>query len=233
MNTAEPRWRVTIEIDDEQAWEQQLAGASDMGLEGVVELAAGAELYFTTHEQARLAAERFGWPKPELGGAGGGEVFGQTSHPTTELCLQLLPEVVMAGCVAADIGSGTGRLAAAAIELGARLAIAADIDWPAAVASKQTTEVVIQGSADALVTGRFDVILANLHLSLWRGLAPEITRIAAPEARLVASGFLATQEPDAAAMLEAGGWCIVDKSYGDGWMALYAHRADRAGAALG
>ena len=63
----------------------------------------------------------------------------------------------------------------------------------------------VQASADALAPAAFDSELANLHLSLWRDLAPEIARIAAPGARL-ASGFLDSQQHEADELLTTNGW---------------------------
>ncbi|GAB5411410.1 MAG: hypothetical protein ChlgKO_05240 [Chlamydiales bacterium] len=56
--------------------------------------------------------------------AGGG--FGDLSHPTTKLMLQLMPEHI-AGKTIVDIGCGSGILSIAALKLGAKKVYALDI----------------------------------------------------------------------------------------------------------
>lgn len=56
--------------------------------------------------------------------AGGG--FGDLSHPTTKLMLQMIPEYV-AGKTVVDIGCGSGILSVAAMKLGAKKVYALDI----------------------------------------------------------------------------------------------------------
>jgi ribosomal protein L11 methylase PrmA len=105
-----------------------------------------------------------------------------------------------------------------------------DADWPAARATHgvlrgTSSAYALQASADALRTGTFDLILANLHLSLWRELAPEIARIAARNAVLVASGFLEAQLAEVETMLSSTGWRITDRSFRDSWFAIRASRS--------
>ena len=54
--------------------------------------------------------------------------FGNATHPTTELCLTLLEDLVGPGQLIFDVGSGTGILSIAAAKLGARRVLAVDID---------------------------------------------------------------------------------------------------------
>ena len=60
-----------------------------------------------------------------------GEGFGDLSHPTTYLMLEMMKEYVVGKSVV-DIGTGSGILALAALMLGAKSAIGIDID-PGAV----------------------------------------------------------------------------------------------------
>jgi ribosomal protein L11 methylase PrmA len=221
MNTAEPRWKVVVSIEDGPAWELLLA---ELAPECVLELDGRAEVYFARREQAEEAARRWRLSAPARTEAGGGEVFGESPHPTTELCLTLLTDVVRAGAWVADIGSGSGRLAEAAVRLGARC-VAVDIDWPAAVASRGSGAFTVQGSADALRGGHFDGVVANLHLALWRSLAPEIARICAPAAWIAASGFLRDQEAEARALAGSLGFHVTRTAERAGWLGLLARRS--------
>ena len=136
-----------------------------------------------------------------------GNVFGGGDHATTQLCLELLEEVVVPGAMVADIGAGTGVLTRAARALGARAA-GCDID----PASSPFADFI--GSADGLAGGRFDGVIANIHLGVLRELAGELRRLLRPGGWLLASGFLPEQAGDVAVLFgpfvelrERDGWC--------------------------
>ncbi len=131
-----------------------------------------------------------------------GNVFGGGDHPTTQLCLELLEELVFEGARIADIGTGTGILTRAARALGAK-AVACDID-PAA-------SVDFIGSANALRTGAFDVVIANIHLGVLRAIAKDLRRLGGS---LLLSGFLPDQRDEIAELFcpprelkTKDGWC--------------------------
>jgi ribosomal protein L11 methyltransferase len=136
-----------------------------------------------------------------------GNVFGGGDHPTTQLCLALLEELVGPGMRVADIGAGTGVLTRAARALGAR-AVGCDID----PASAGLVDFI--GSADALAGGRFDGVIANIHVGVLQELRPEMLRLLRAEGWLLLSGFLPEQDREVEAMFgtvrvlrEHGGWC--------------------------
>lgn len=136
-----------------------------------------------------------------------GNVFGGGDHPTTRLCLEMLERMARQDEWVADVGAGTGILTRAARALGAR-AVGGDID----PASKGMTDYL--GSADALAGGRFDGVVANIHLGVLRELAGELRRIARPGAWLLASGFLPEQRAELETLFGAAeefreleGWC--------------------------
>ena len=61
-----------------------------------------------------------------------GLTFGTGAHPTTQLCLELLEDVLRPGDKVLDLGCGSGILAIAALALGASRAVGVDIDPKAA-----------------------------------------------------------------------------------------------------
>lgn len=131
-----------------------------------------------------------------------GNVFGGGDHPTTQLCLELLEDAVFKGARVADIGAGTGIITRAARALGAE-AIGCDID-PAA-------SVDFMGSADALRSGAFDVVIANIHLGVLRAIASDLRRLGGS---LLLSGFLPEQCAELAELFGPpqelqcrDGWC--------------------------
>ena len=84
-----------------------------------------------------------------------GMAFGTGTHPTTQLCLELLEscmtQVTPQETDVIDVGCGSGILSIAAIKLGARRAVAVDID-PQAVSVTQEN-AALNGVAPWLETG--------------------------------------------------------------------------------
>ncbi len=69
-----------------------------------------------------------------------GLAFGSGTHPTTDLCLQWLDGLELAGKTILDFGCGSGILALAALKLGAKHAIGVDNDPQALLASVDNAE---------------------------------------------------------------------------------------------
>ena len=63
-----------------------------------------------------------------------GMAFGTGTHPSTQLCLELMEETVQPGMNVIDVGCGSGILSIAAIRLGAGSVLGVDVD-PAAMQS--------------------------------------------------------------------------------------------------
>lgn len=117
---------------------------------------------------------------------------GTGQHPCTRLCLEAMERVVRPGDSVLDVGSGSGILSIAAKLLGAGRVIACDLDPEAA---KPVPFFV--GSADAVRSGAFDVVVANISEDVLGPLRPDLERVAR---KRILSGF---QD-------EAGDWaCIV------------------------
>ena len=133
-----------------------------------------------------------------------GRAFGTGTHASTRLCLHALEELAAVrplGAVA-DLGTGTGILAIAALRLGARAADAVEID-PEAVASarlharlNRVKPRVIEGDlAVPLRAGAYDTVLANLVAALHLERQDEIVGLGRKNARYVLSGLLVTDLP--------------------------------------
>ena len=141
----------------------------------------------------------------------GANVFGGGEHQTTQLCLELLEQVLRPGQTVLDIGTGTGILSAAALALGASTVWACDVE-PAAVALAREHAPAWQGSANSVRPGAADLVVCNIHLAVMREILPDLLRLSAP---LLLSGFLTDQIPELTAGLkvlaqpERDGWCAV------------------------
>ncbi len=131
-----------------------------------------------------------------------GLAFGTGTHATTALCLEWLDGGADAWLASADVidyGCGSGILALAALALGAKRALAMDIDPQARLATVQNAER--NGRAGVLrVTGdrecdgaRGDVLVANILAGPLVELAPVLAARVNAGGHLALSGLLLEQ----------------------------------------
>jgi ribosomal protein L11 methyltransferase len=106
---------------------------------------------------------------------------GTGQHPCTRLCLEAMERVVRPGDSVLDVGSGSGILSIAAKLLGAGRVIACDLDPDAAKPGP-----FFVGSADAVGSGAFDVVVANISEDVLGPLRPDLERVAR---KRILSGF--------------------------------------------
>jgi ribosomal protein L11 methyltransferase len=169
-----------------------------------------------------------------------GMAFGTGTHPTTQLCLELI-EAALADMPPAgepvdmlDMGCGSGILAVAALKLGARRALGVDIDAEAVPVAQQNAALngvldrfaVGQGSVHAVLAASFAfrqaaLVTANI-------LAPVIVRLfgdgladlVSPGGVLILSGILADQAGEVEAAAEAKGLTLYERRQEGDWVAL-------------
>ncbi len=124
-----------------------------------------------------------------------GLACGTGEHPCTQLALEALETHVKPDDVVADIGTGSGILAIAALRLGARFAVGADTDEAALRVAQenfllnQLAPRLVAGSSDCLREGCASLTVANLNGSILLSLLPDLIRITRPGGRLILTGF--------------------------------------------
>lgn len=159
-----------------------------------------------------------------------GLAFGTGQHQSTRLALALLADACAETTPARtlDLGTGSGILAAAAAKLGAPKITAVDID-PVAVEAAQETARRNQVANQIHVqeggipqNQRYDLILANLTADLLQHLSQKIAAAAAPNARLVASGFLTARHKEVTQSLTNANLHPTKTRTEDDWSALLA-----------
>lgn len=156
-----------------------------------------------------------------------GMAFGTGSHPTTQLCLVALEELVVPGAAVADIGTGSGILSIAAAKLGAGVVYAVDIDPLAVRIASENAQVngaAIETSNRFPIGKRYDVVVANIIADTLIEMATELSSITAPGGFLIASGIIEGRaERVAVALAEAG--LRIDAPRLDGeWVALIGRK---------
>lgn len=167
-----------------------------------------------------------------------GMAFGTGTHPTTQLCLELLEKYSPAGGEVIDLGCGSGILAIAALKLGAGRALAVDIDQSAVEATLSNARIndiqsgllTGQGSVDELLAGRFafrqsPLVLANILANvLIRLLAEGLDGLISPGGFLIMSGILAEQVESVRQAAEAKGLRYMEQRQMGDWVALVVGR---------
>jgi ribosomal protein L11 methyltransferase len=163
-----------------------------------------------------------------------GMAFGTGTHPTTQLCLEMLDDYTPQGGDVFDIGCGSGILSVAALKLGAARAFGVDVEDVAVPAADQnaannavTKQVQFAvGSVDEIKAGFFEIdqaplVLANILAPiLMRLLAAGMGDVIAPGGVLILSGILAEQIPQMKETIESHGLQIAEQRQIDDWVAI-------------
>ncbi|HUQ12900.1 MAG TPA: 50S ribosomal protein L11 methyltransferase [Novosphingobium sp.] len=169
------------------------------------------------------------------------QAFGTGQHATTAGCLEMLDAMRARGVIVrnlADVGTGTGLLAFAALALWPRaLGIASDIDpvcagvvldnaaanqAPLGGGRGELTMAIAAGLDHPLLEARgpYDLVIANILAAPLVELMPDFARAMVPGGHLVLAGLLTTQERNVrragvrhgfrlAARLTRGDWSIL------------------------
>jgi ribosomal protein L11 methyltransferase len=126
-----------------------------------------------------------------------GMACGTGRHPATQLALEAIERHVRPGDAVADIGTGSGILAAAAALVRAGRVIGCDVDPDAVrIAHERVQLPMFVGSAGAIRSGWADVVIANIDAATIETLAAELARIRRPDSKLILTGFPEWDKPD-------------------------------------
>jgi ribosomal protein L11 methyltransferase len=156
--------------------------------------------------------------------------FGTGTHPSTQLCLDLIETYLTPGQPVVDVGCGSGILSIAALKLGASTALAVDIDAQAVRSTREnaerndiTDELVTEiGSVEvAARSAKAPLVLANI-------LAPVIIRLldaglgdlASAGGVLVLAGILDHQANDVVAAAAAHGLVELERRQILDWVGI-------------
>jgi ribosomal protein L11 methyltransferase len=110
-----------------------------------------------------------------------GAQCGTGYHRCTQLCLEAMEKLIRPGDSVLDVGSGSGILSLAARLLGAGRVVSCDIDPDAA-----GPDTFFVGSVDAVRSGAFDLVVANINEDVVGPMRPDFERVAP---RRILSGF--------------------------------------------
>ncbi|MFC0205481.1 50S ribosomal protein L11 methyltransferase [Novosphingobium soli] len=173
------------------------------------------------------------------------QAFGTGQHATTAGCLAMLSHMKRQGVVVrncADIGTGTGLLAFAALALWPRaLATASDIDAVCVGVVEENAQAngVAMGSghgalvmtvADGMdnpvlqARGPYDLIMANILAGPLVSLAPGFGEALVPGGHLLLAGLLETQEAAVRAACRRAGLRLAARLVNGDWSVLWLRK---------
>ncbi len=176
-----------------------------------------------------------------------GMAFGTGTHPTTQLCLELIEETIFDIRVSddesrvsnndyrvIDVGCGSGILSIAALKLGAASALGVDIDPESVKNSRENADIngigeellLGAGSVKEILEGKFAFRTAKLVVA--NILAPVIIRLfdagladlLESDGQIILSGILQEQAQGVVEAAQAKGLVLREKRQMGDWVAL-------------
>ena len=157
-----------------------------------------------------------------------GMAFGTGTHETTSMCIRELENYVDETKTVFDIGCGSGILAIAAAQLGAKEVVAGDLDEVAVKVSKENCEinnvsdkvVVKHGSLFEVVDSKADVIVANIIADIIKILAKDVSKFLKDDGVFISSGIILAKIDEVCQALEENGFEIVKVERLGEWSAI-------------
>lgn len=156
-----------------------------------------------------------------------GLAFGSGGHDTTRLCLEMMEDYVTRDTEFLDVGCGSGILSVSALLLGAKKAVAVDIDPLAVKKARENAELngfdetrytALEGDLADKVTGKYNVVAANIVADVIILFCSQVKEFMSDDAVFITSGIIDTREPDVLEAFKKYGFSIVERREHGGWL---------------
>ena len=170
-----------------------------------------------------------------------GLTFGTGAHPSTQMVLEAMEEMLFPGACCLDLGSGSGILSIAALRLGAARATGIDIDPKAEGIARENaayngfaapeftalTGNVTEDQAlmDSLREKSYDLVLVNIVADVIIALSPVLPKLLTTSSTLICSGILDTRLEDVLSALTAAGLKVTQIRQKEDWRCVCAVKA--------
>ena len=165
-----------------------------------------------------------------------GLTFGTGAHPSTQMVMEFMEEMDLAGINCLDLGSGSGILSITALRLGAKAATGVDIDPKAENIARENaayngfrapefTALTGNVTADKQLMNRlcqdeYELVLVNIVADVIIGLAPVLPAFLQDNSTLLLSGILDTRLDDVLAALNKANLTVIDRKAREDWRCL-------------
>ena len=169
-----------------------------------------------------------------------GLTFGTGAHPSTQMVMEKMEEVVRPGFRCLDLGSGSGILSIAALRLGAESAIGMDIDPKAEdIARENAAYNGFTAPAFTALTGNvtedqalmaklaaqeYDLVLVNIVADVIIGLSPVLPNFLTENSTLICSGILDVRLDEVCAALKQAGLTVTAVKAKEDWRSVTARK---------
>ena len=167
-----------------------------------------------------------------------GLTFGTGAHPSTQMVLEFMEQLVTTDSQCLDLGSGSGILSIAALRLGAKSAVGVDIDQKAEGIARENAAyngfsapefTALTGNVTAdkplmerLSQTHYHIVLVNIVADVIISLAPVLPKFLAADSVLICSGILDSRLTDVCSALEQAGLQITQVKAKEDWRSLCA-----------
>jgi len=169
-----------------------------------------------------------------------GLTFGTGAHPSTQMVMEKMEEVVRSGFKCLDLGSGSGILSIAALRLGAESAIGIDIDPKAEDIARENAAyngfaapqfIALTGNVtedrelmDKLSADEYDLVLVNIVADVIIGLSPVLPNFLTEKSTLICSGILDVRLEEVCAALKHAGLTVTAVKAKEDWRSVTARK---------
>ncbi len=158
-----------------------------------------------------------------------GLAFGTGNHETTRLCLEMIEKYLKDNAKVLDVGCGSGILAIASLLLGAESAVGVDIDEVAVRTAVENAELnsvsdrftAICGDLTRKVSGKYDLIVANIVADAIISLSAGVKEFMKPDTVYIMSGIIDTRGDEVACAVGKN-FDIIERVEDGGWVCLAA-----------
>ena len=161
-----------------------------------------------------------------------GMAFGTGTHPTTQLSVRALEQVIQNGDRVIDVGCGSGVLSIAAGLLGAKEIFAYDLDEVAVSSTKLNAALNNQANAINVkqnnllenIHHKADIIVANILAEIIVKMIPDAKNLLESEGKLILSGIIKKNEEIVRTALSENKFDIVEIKYDKEWVMMIAQK---------
>ena len=170
-----------------------------------------------------------------------GLTFGTGAHPSTQMVMEAMEQLVTPDSHCLDLGSGSGILSIAALRLGAKSATGVDIDPKAEDIARENAAyngfglqgfTVCTGDVTAdkalmarLCAGEYELILVNIVADVIIHLAPVLPNFLRERSTLICSGILDSRLEDVISALKKAGLTVIETKSKEDWRCVIAKKS--------